>query len=166
MVDGVRDGRSPGDRVVDALRVYSAGYADLVAALAQWLGVHTADAAAFAEVAAAEADGDPLTPVRLSRRIGLTSGATTSLLNRLERAGLVVRSREHADRRMVTLRASPDAGRAAHQVFGPVAGRVDEAMAGYPPELLRDVEGLLDHLSAVLGEATTELRSRGTGQDG
>src|SRR5690242_18482305 len=76
-----RDGMSPGDRVMDAMRVFSADYSDITVQLARWLGVHTADATAFSEIIYAQETDEPLTPIQLSRRIGLTSGATASLLN-------------------------------------------------------------------------------------
>lgn len=161
MTDGTfRDGMSQGDRVIDAMRVYSADFTEITHQLARWLGVHTADAAAFAEIVYAQDSGDPLSPVRLSKKIGLTSGATTSLLNRLEDAGLIARTREHSDRRMVTLRATPDVGQNAKAVFDPVAARLDAMMDEYPVEFLKQVESLLDHVHTELGEAIQSLRSK------
>lgn len=148
---------SQGDRVVDALRVYSTDYAEMMAQFSKWLGVHQADAAAFAEIVYAEETGAPLTPAKLSKQIGLTSGATTSLVNRLEEAGLIVRSREHSDRRLVTLRATTDVGRTARAVFEPVSDRIDATMGQYPPEFLEDVEKLLDQLHTVFQAAARNL---------
>ncbi|MFC4591925.1 MarR family transcriptional regulator [Sphaerisporangium corydalis] len=147
-----------GDRVIDAMRVYSADYSEMTHHFARWLGVHTADAAAFAEILSAQRAGAPLTPIKLSKRIGLTSGATATLLNRLEGAGLVARSREHSDRRRVTLRATPGSGRDASVVFEPVAERVGAMMNEYPAEFLKDVESFLDHLHSVLREAIRTLQ--------
>ncbi|GAA2556816.1 MarR family winged helix-turn-helix transcriptional regulator [Winogradskya consettensis] len=160
MTDAHRDGMSQGDRVVDALRVYSADYSELTHYLARWLGVHSADATAFSEIVYAQESAEPLSPIKLSKRIGLTSGATTSLLNRLEDAGLIVRSREHSDRRMVTLRSTPDVGRDAAAVFDPVAERIDAMMQEYSPEFLQEVESLLDHLHTVIGGAIQNLQSK------
>jgi DNA-binding MarR family transcriptional regulator len=151
---------SPGDRVMDAMRVYSVDYAEMMLHFSRWLGVHTADAAAFAEIIVAQDTGEPLTPVKLSKRIGLTSGATTSLLNRLEDAGLIVRSREHADRRRVTLRVTEDIGRDAKAVFDPVAARLDAMMEQYPVAFLEDVEALLDHLHTVFRDAVQSLQEK------
>ena len=159
MTEGTpRDGMSPGDRVMDAMRVFSADYADITVQLARWLGVHTADATAFSEIIYAQETDEPLTPIKLSRRIGLTSGATASLLNRLEDAGLIVRSREHADRRRVTLRATPEVAREAKAVFDPVNERVDAMMGQYPAAFLKEVESLLDHLHSALRDAAHTLQ--------
>lgn len=51
----------------------------------------------------------PLTPSELSRLTGLTSGATTRMIDRLERAGRVRRRREGADRRKVLVERTADA---------------------------------------------------------
>jgi DNA-binding MarR family transcriptional regulator len=43
----------------------------------------------------------PTTAGKLAEHTGLTSGATTAVIDRLERAGLVTRRRDHEDRRRV-----------------------------------------------------------------
>ena len=147
----------PGDRVVEALRLYSEASHDILLAFSRWLGVRHGDARAFSEVAYAAERGEPLTPAALARRVGLTSGATTSLLDRLEAAELVVRSREHADRRLVTLRPSPTRGRRAAEFFDPVADRVDALMAHHPPAFLESVETLLGELHEALTRVRADL---------
>src|ERR1700677_763401 len=91
---------APGDiaaqraKLLEELRAYGADYSEVARRFATWLGVHSTDATALVEILSAEERGDPLSPARLSERISLTSGATTALLNRLGRAGHIVRSRE------------------------------------------------------------------------
>lgn len=68
-------------------------------------------------MSAAEQRGEPLSPDRLSERVSLSSGATTTLITRRERAHHVVRTREHSDRRVVTLHAAELAG----EYFSPLA---------------------------------------------
>ncbi|MET0302458.1 MAG: MarR family transcriptional regulator [Microbacteriaceae bacterium] len=64
------------------------------------------------------------TPKRVAAHLGLTPGATTSLLDRLEAAGHTVRVANPADRRSLLLQATPqgrdvvhDAGRAYEEAF-------------------------------------------------
>jgi len=147
-----RAGMPLADQVVDALRVHAADDADVVHHLARWLGVNPADARAFGEVLYAQERGTPLSPTVLAGRLGLSSGATTALLNRLETAGLLVRSREHRDRRVVTLRIVPQVQEQADRFFAPLATRVDEMMASHPEELLRSVVGILDELHLAVAE--------------
>ena len=96
-------------RVLQLLRRFADDHVELTRHLSRALGVHVTDAVAAAEILWAETAGEPLTPARLSERLGLTTGATATSLNRLEVPGLVVRSREHTDRRVVTLRLTPRA---------------------------------------------------------
>ena len=88
---------------MEELQAYGANFTELSRRFAAWQGLHSTDAAALLEISAAENRGDPLSPARLGQRISLSSGATTALLNRLEAAGHLVRTREHSDRRVVTL---------------------------------------------------------------
>lgn len=51
----------------------------------------------------------PLTPGRLATLTGLSTGSVTGVIDRLERAGLVDRRRDDADRRKVQVMALPEA---------------------------------------------------------
>ncbi len=139
------------DQVVDALRVYAADNADVTHRLARWLGVNAGDAEAFGAVLYEQERGTPISPSTLARRLGMGTGATATVLNRLETAGLVVRSREHRDRRVVTLRIVPEVRAQAVEFFAPLVTRVDEMMRHHPDELLRTVVALLDDLHVTIG---------------
>ena len=158
-------------RLLDGLRVFGAAYAELTRRFAESLGLHSTDARALIEILTAEDQGAPLTPARLAERIGLSSGATTNLVNRLERAGYVTRSREHTDRRVVTLRSSPGIGQPAGEFFAPLASRFAELVARHPDGELDAFEsflaGLRDTMDELLGSpdgtARSEPRSGRTG---
>ncbi|MFD1940405.1 MarR family winged helix-turn-helix transcriptional regulator [Nonomuraea mangrovi] len=137
-------------RLMEGLRAYGANYTEFTRRFAAWLGVHSTDAAALMEIFYAEDRGAPLSPARLSERISLSSGATTALLNRLERAGHIVRTREHVDRRVVTLTSSPRIQEPARKFFGPLTDRMAAAMSDYPPELLQQFEAFLHHLCGAM----------------
>ncbi|MFI0354580.1 MarR family winged helix-turn-helix transcriptional regulator [Actinomadura sp. 9N407] len=143
-------------QILGGLRVFGANYTEMTRRFARWLGLHSTDAAALAEILYAEDKGEPLTPSRLSERISLSSGATATLLNRLETAGHVVRTRENTDRRVVTLRSSPQIQAPAIEFFAPLARHMDAMLAQYPPELLERFEGFLDHLSTTMEEVLAE----------
>jgi MarR family transcriptional regulator, organic hydroperoxide resistance regulator len=143
-------------RVLDGLRAFGANYTEFTRRFAAHLGLHSTDAAALAEILYAEDLGTPLSPARLSERISLTSGATTALLNRLEKAGHIVRSREHADRRIVTIRSSPDIQKPGEEFFGPLNRRMEAMLASYPPEQIEQFEAFLDHLRSTMAEVLAE----------
>lgn len=148
-----------GHEVMEKLRAFAADYTDLTHHLAKWLGVHPADAAAFAEILYAEDKGAPLTPARLAKRIALSSGATSSLLNRLESANLLIRSREHRDRRVVTLRCAPAVGNQAGAFFAPLAQRVDRLAGEYEPEVLAQFEAFLGRLHETMLEVSENIET-------
>ncbi|GGR32189.1 MarR family winged helix-turn-helix transcriptional regulator [Streptomyces netropsis] len=143
------------DRLMEGLRAFGANYTEFTQRFATWLGLHSTDAAALAEILYAEDKGSPLSPARLGERISLSSGATTILLNRLERAGHIVRTREHTDRRVVTLRSSPEIKPRAVEFFGPYAERMAGEMAQYPPEQLRQFEDFIGHLRGTMDSLLT-----------
>ena len=144
------------DRLLDGLRGFGAHYTELTRRFATHLGVHSTDAAALTEILYAEDQGTPLSPARLGERISLTSGATTALLNRLEQAGLVARTREHTDRRIVTLRSGPDVRGPGEDFFGPLAAHLTAMLAHYSEEQLTRFEAFLDHLDTTMAAVLAE----------
>lgn len=143
-------------RLMEELRAYGANFTEFSRRFAAWLALHSTDAAALLEISAAEERGDPLSPARLGERISLSSGATTALLNRLEEAGHIVRTRGHSDRRIVTLHTTAHVGDLAHEFFGPLSARLDVMMAQYPPELLEQFEKFMIHLRATMDDHLAE----------
>jgi MarR family transcriptional regulator, organic hydroperoxide resistance regulator len=137
-------------RLVEELRDYGATYNRYGRAFATWMGLHSTDADALLEIVNAEQRADPLTPARLAVRISLTSGATATLLNRLERVGHIVRSREHDDRRLVTLRTGPHVRRSAEEFFGPLARRLDAVLTRYPPDVVQQFQDLITDLHTTM----------------
>ncbi|AOS62022.1 MarR family winged helix-turn-helix transcriptional regulator [Actinoalloteichus hymeniacidonis] len=143
-------------RILDGLRAFGANYTEFTDRFAAWLGLHSTDARALVEILYAEDKGTPLSPTRLSERLALTTGATTNLLNRLERLGHIVRTREQADRRAVTLRSSKEIEAPAREFFGPLAVHLDALVAQYPPEQLDQFERFLDGLRVSMNELLAE----------
>ncbi|MFJ9061220.1 MULTISPECIES: MarR family winged helix-turn-helix transcriptional regulator [unclassified Streptomyces] len=157
MDDAVREGvAEQRERLMESLRIYGGHYAELSRRFATWLGLHSTDAIAVLEIAAAEERGTPLSPARLSERISLSTGATTALLNRLEAAGHITRAREHSDRRVVTLRSGGHIQERADEFFGPLARRLDTAMSHYPPRFLEQFEAFVADLNATMDSHLAE----------
>ncbi|WP_370417069.1 MarR family winged helix-turn-helix transcriptional regulator [Streptomyces sp. QH1-20] len=144
------------ERLMESLRIYGGHYAELSRRFAAWLGLHSTDATAVLEIAAAEERGTPLSPARLSERISLSTGATTALLNRLEAAGHITRAREQSDRRIVTLRSGGHIQERADEFFGPLAHRLDATMSHYPPQLLEQFEAFMAGLNTTMDTHLTE----------
>ena len=98
-----------------ALRAVNRLAGDVDVALARRLRMRLLDHAALGLVMTAQT---PLGPAELSARLGISSGSGTELVDRLERAGHLERHRDTADRRRVSLHASPAA---AQTVVGEIA---------------------------------------------
>ena len=62
---------------------------------------------------------DGVTAGELAREAGLTTGAVTSVIDRLERAGYAKREADPNDRRKVLVRMTPAAFEAVYAIWGP-----------------------------------------------
>jgi DNA-binding MarR family transcriptional regulator len=80
----------------------------------------------------------PVTPGRLAQAMGITTGgAITAVVDRLEKAGYVRRTRDPDDRRRVIIELVPEATARIADYFEPIAQSVLARFAGYSDEQLR-----------------------------
>jgi DNA-binding MarR family transcriptional regulator len=97
---------------------------------------------------------EPITAGRLAELSGLSTGAVTGVIDRLERRGFVRRVRDPYDRRKVLIEVSEeDPERFAH-LFGGVVDTMRKVMEQFTPEELEVVEryqrALLDEMRSML----------------
>jgi DNA-binding MarR family transcriptional regulator len=122
----------------------------LVHAFAGDHGLHATDVQALAAILDAD---EPMTPKRLREHLGLTSGAVTACVDRLERAGHIRRVRESADRRVVHLHYAADARSAARTHFRPLAEATEAARSRFTEDeltvVLRFLTAMCEELSAI-----------------
>ncbi|WP_406194006.1 MarR family winged helix-turn-helix transcriptional regulator [Kitasatospora sp. NBC_01560] len=119
-------------------------------------GLHATDVQALLAVmrAAPAEDGGPggITPGRLREELALTSGAVTAVLDRLERAGHVRRTRDDTDRRQVLVHYLPGAGRMAAEWFAPVGRRTEALRGEFTAAELAAVGRFLGRMTGELAE--------------
>jgi Transcriptional regulators len=116
---------------------------DLIDELAaRRLGINRTDLRCLSRLSAR----GPLTASELAAAAGLTGGATTTAIDRLERAGLAERVRDTADRRRVLVHLTGKARAAIQEIWGPIAA---DARA----ELLRFSVADLDLIETFLRRA-------------
>jgi len=139
--------------VLEALRGYAVAYHESGLALARFMDLPVTDGLALGEVVWAERTATPLSPSGLSGRIGLTSGATNALVNRLVERGLVARSHEHDDRRVVTLRATRSAHERVDRFVGERTTVLAQAIGEYDDAELARVRDFLVRFAAILPRA-------------
>ena len=71
-----------------------------------------------------------LTAGQLAAQAGLTTGAVTGVIDRLERAGFARRAADPADRRRVKLEVTPKFYARADKIWGPVKADWESALSG------------------------------------
>ncbi|OBC15157.1 MarR family transcriptional regulator [Gordonia sp. 852002-50816_SCH5313054-c] len=96
------------------------------ARFARSVDLHPTDLRALIALLDAERDAVPATPAWLGKKLGGVNSATiTSLLDRLERAGLVERTGDPGDRRKVLLSVTERARDTGREFFGTL---IDDAL--------------------------------------
>jgi DNA-binding MarR family transcriptional regulator len=108
----------------------------------------------------------PITAGELAAATGLTPGAFTVALDRLERAGYARRVRQAADRRRVLVEPTPKARRAIAEIWDPIGQEAQAELAAYTTtelRLLRDflqrgIELQLRHAARIRQSLTTPDR--------
>ncbi|WP_456664567.1 MarR family winged helix-turn-helix transcriptional regulator [Bradyrhizobium sp. LB13.1] len=78
-----------------------------------------------------------VTAGRLAEVTGLTTGAITGVVDRLEKAGLVRRERDDADRRKVFIAVVPEAIKGLGQFYVPMQQAMEKVFGGYSDAELR-----------------------------
>ncbi|MER7154155.1 MarR family winged helix-turn-helix transcriptional regulator [Streptomyces lydicus] len=95
----------------------------------------------------------------LASRTGLTTGATTRLIDRLERAGYARRAADPNDRRRVIVEPVPDALDRIEDVVGPARRHIAEILARYTSEQRALLFDYFRHAAPAFRAATEEIRT-------
>ena len=105
-----------------------------------------------------------LTAGQLAEASGLTTGAVTAMIDRMERAGYVTRVRDPEDRRRVFVELTPEAKKRGHELYEPLAKGWPEMAKRYSDH---DLAVLLDFVTyghernLKLAESVRERIERG-----
>jgi len=78
-----------------------------------------------------------VTAGRLAEVTGLTTGAITGVVDRLEKAGLVRRERDESDRRKVYIAVVPETAMKIGQLYVPMQQAMQKVFSAYSDEELR-----------------------------
>src|SRR6201990_1547548 len=78
-----------------------------------------------------------VTAGRLAEVTGLTTGAITGVVDRLEKAGLVRRERDETDRRKVFIAVVPETAMKIGQLYVPMQQAMEKVFSAYTDEELR-----------------------------
>ncbi len=93
-----------------------------------------------------------LTAGELARQLGISTGATTALVDHLERRGCLRRLRDRVDRRRVVLVATEKARRQCDLAFSGLGRRLELIMGAYTHVELVVIAGFLAELRAAIDD--------------
>lgn len=124
-------------------------------ASAEAAGLHTSEWYALSLIAF----HDGLASGELAARTGLTTGATTRLIDRLEKAGFARRAADAHDRRRVIVEPVPDALGRIEEVVGPARRHLAEVLAHYTPEQRALLFDYFARAAPAFRAATEEIRA-------
>lgn len=101
----------------------------------------------------------PLTAGELATETGLTTGAVTAVIDRLERAGFARRTRDSHDRRRVMVEGTRRLFEEAMAIWGPMKAEWDAIMAKRTTAELELLRGFLEDGIAAGSRHAERLRS-------
>jgi DNA-binding MarR family transcriptional regulator len=104
--------------------------------------------------------GGPTTAGRLATHTGLTTGAMTAVIDRLERAGFARRVRNSQDRRCVLVEALPDRLREIQALYQPLATAVARLNEEYGDRQLAVVVDYLSRAVTLAAEHVVWLQTQ------
>jgi DNA-binding MarR family transcriptional regulator len=110
----------------------------------------------------------PMTAGQLADLTGLTTGAITGMLNRLEEAGLVRRERDPSDGRRVIVRlvADKDERQKIDSIFDSLGDAWDDMASHYDDEQLAFLLEFLQRSNALSRKEIVRLREAPSGKEG
>jgi DNA-binding MarR family transcriptional regulator len=99
-----------------------------------------------------------MTAGELARAAGLTSGAVTAVIDRLEKAGMARRVADPADRRRVRLEVTPKLWESTGPLMMPFIAESQEILDDYSTEELERFTAFLRRVIEVQGKHTERIR--------
>jgi DNA-binding MarR family transcriptional regulator len=137
-------------------RTNSTGTVILHAAVAERLGLNPSDHKC-ADLMMSQSE--TCTPGRLAELTGLSTGAITGVIDRLERAGFLIREHDPEDRRRVLLRVTQTRGPEMHALFQPLSRGVEALLENYTIAELAVVLRYMREIHLVTEDIAQKLRS-------
>jgi DNA-binding MarR family transcriptional regulator len=123
-------------------------------AVADRLGLHVSDLRCLNILL----DAGSLPAGEIGERTGLTTGAVTRMVDRLERAGYVHREPDPADRRRVIVSLVAERMAAIGPLYAGMAAAWATAMSGYDDEQLNMIRTLFDRMHEITNAEIAHLR--------
>ncbi|MET7363962.1 MarR family winged helix-turn-helix transcriptional regulator [Streptomyces sp. NPDC005562] len=149
-----RRGLLMGELSVESRR-YMASYALFNQAVADHLKLHPTDVQCLNLLSL---ESGPVTTGRVAELTGLTTGSATRLVDRLERAGYVVRERDAGDRRRVLVATVPEKVAEFGRMWGRLSGGWFELFEGLDDDELALLIGHMKRTVEFSGAQVERIR--------
>jgi DNA-binding MarR family transcriptional regulator len=122
-------------------------------AVAERLGLNLTDFNALMMLG----DRGPMAASQIAEAMGLSSGAVTGVIDRLERAGWVVRENDPNDRRRVVVRAAMERKEEVEELYRPMTEEGFSKMTDASEEKIEFIIGFLDSTSELFERHAARL---------
>ena len=141
--------------VIGRYRAAASADAALDARAAERLGISATDLQCLTIVE----QGGGVTAGRLATESGLTTGAVTSVVDRLERAGYARRVPHRTDRRKVNVEVTPAFYARAEEIWGPIASDWERRLgARFSADQLTTIADFLEQAGALAARHSERIR--------
>ncbi|WP_104165774.1 MarR family winged helix-turn-helix transcriptional regulator [Arthrobacter sp. SX1312] len=148
--------------LVDAVRRYRDAESSMRGQSRESMHLGRTDMTALRLMLRARQAGHPLSAAALSRELGISSAATTVLVDRLEQSGHAERRRSSTDGRAIEVWPTATTEHEVRSTMGTMHERMMQIASALPPEDCSTIHRFLD----ALGQAMTELDFPATGTAG
>jgi len=142
-------------RALMAVRDYGVNLTQFRNAMSEWAGLNGTDM----ECLRLLFQKGVSTPSELARQTGLTSGATTAMLDRLERAGLIERRPNPNDRRGTLITPEKSSAEKMASWFASARQAQDELISSYAESDLEIISGVFERFAKLWDQEREKLQS-------
>ena len=102
-----------------------------------------------------------VTAGQLAKATGLTTGAITGIIDRLEKAGFARRQSDAKDRRKVIIVSRPERAAEIEKIFGSMARSMARVMSSYSAKESDVLIDFMERVGEVMREENLKLRAEG-----
>ena len=141
-------------RALMAVRDYGVNLTHFRNAMSEWAGLNVTDM----ECLRVLFQKGIATPSELSRFTGLTSGATTAMLDRLEKAGLIERRPNPDDRRGTLIAPAPSSAEKAASWFESARKAQDELISSYSESELEIISDVFERFTKLWNDERKKVQ--------
>ncbi len=141
-------------RALNAVRDYGVQLTLFRSAMNEWVGLNATDMECLRLLFSKGVS----TPSELARQTGLTSGATTAMLDRLEKAGLIERRPNPDDRRGTLIVPKESSAEKAASWFESARKAQDALMAQFSQEELAVIADVFERFSKLWEQEREKIR--------